>query len=289
MLGGPSLLSGGLRGIGAGAQAKTGLGAALTAFGLIRTFAPIMGVGPAAGAAAGIGLAAAGLQRGGFSGLGMSIGGGALAGAMFGSFIPGIGTLIGAGIGAAVGAIAGTARLFIQSLAQQLRSRIRSVYGVDISNQQILQQIAEITRTKYGGSISLAIYSDEIQQIVRLYALSTGQNQAGLARPEYPVTFAQSQAGGLALQPVYSGGQLVQSPYSGTTTTQLADLSYALRNSMFVQLNPQQANDLFEGRVVQVVQNNPTTVASANASAARSGDSRLAQASAFLEPATVMR
>jgi hypothetical protein len=289
MLGGTALLGGGLRGTGVGAQAQTGLGAALTSFGLIRSIAPILGTAGAGLAAGGIGLAAAGLQRGGFSGLGMSIGGGALAGAAIGSVLPGIGTLIGAGIGAAVGAVAGTVRLFIKSLAQQARSRIREVYGVDISNQQILEQIAEIAKTKYGGSLSLAIYSQEVQDIVRLYALSSGQSQAGLARPEYPVTFTQSQAGGLALQPVYGGGQLVQSPYSGTTTTQLADLSYALRNSMFIQLNPQQANDLFEGRVVQAVQNNPTMVASANASAARSGDSRLAQASAFLEPATVMR
>src|SRR5215467_10193404 len=98
--------------------------------------------------------------------------------------------------------------------------------------------------------------------IMRLYALSTWQSQAGLPRPMYPVTFAQN-GGGLQLQPVYSGGQLIQNPYTATTTTQLQNALTARMSTsqnVFVQLDPQQASSLFQGQVVQVIQNNPGAV-----------------------------
>jgi len=137
---------------------------------------------------------------------------------------------------------------------------------------------------------------------VRLYALSTGQ-AANLPRPTYAATIAQSQAGGLATQPVYQGGVLVQNPYTGPTTYQYQTAVTAAQGLMagtsqgvpgagstvgniFMQLNPQQANDLFTGRVVQAVQQNPAAVASANANATRAGDSRVSQASNMLEPLT---
>jgi hypothetical protein len=119
----------------------------------------------------------------------------------------------------------------------------------------------------------------------------------------YAATIAQSQAGGLATQPVYQGGVQVQNPYTGATTYQYQTAVTAAQGLMagtnqgvpgagntvsniFMQLNPQQANDLFTGKVVSAVQQNPAAVASANASATRSGDSRVSQASNMLEPLT---
>ena len=112
--------------------------------------------------------------------------------------------------------------------------------------------------TKYGGSVTIGIRSQDVQDIVRLYALSTGQ-AANLPRPMYAATIAQSQAGGLATQPVYQGGVLVQNPYSGPTTYQYQTAVTAAQGLMagtstgvpgasgqvgniFMQLNPQQAD-----------------------------------------------
>jgi tape measure domain-containing protein len=278
-----------------GGRAQTIAGFTLAGVSASRMFPGIFGdLGPEGGAVAGAalglgaGVAAAGLQRGGKLGFGMSVGGSALAGAAIGSIFPGLGTLAGAAIGAAVGAIAGGIRLLLPTLMERVPKAIRSAYGVNIQEPAIIKQIADIITQKYGGNLSVGIYSKDVQEIVRLYAISTGQTQAGLPRQMYSATFAQSQAGGLQLQPVYSGGQLINSPYVGTTTTQYAN-ALASNRSVYMQLNPQQATDLFSGQVVKVLGDNPGSVAAANTSAARSGTSRTTQASALMEPLTVTR
>jgi 5-bromo-4-chloroindolyl phosphate hydrolysis protein len=269
---------GGIMAVGGGALAGAGV-------------AQMLGQNPIAGAMAGggLGLMGAGWEKGGAIGLGMDVLGGAAAGAGIGAMIgtmilPGIGTAAGAVVGAAVGAVTGAAegivRLFVKSQDEKIRAGIKQIYGIDIPSQSIRKQIAEIINQKYGGNVNLGLYSQDVQDIVRLYSLSTGQ-QAGLPRPMYSASMAQS-AGGLQVQPVYSGGQLVQSPYSGATTTQYAQAA------LYMQLNPSLAMQLFSGQVVNVMQQNPGTVAQANAAGVGSGNSRDAQRTALLEPLTVM-
>jgi hypothetical protein len=142
-----------------------------------------------------------------------------------------------------------------------------------------------------------------VQDIVRLYALSTGQ-AANLPRPMYAATIAE-QGGALQLQPVYQGGQLVQNPYTGPTTyqyqtavTQALGLragtsqgvpgAGGLVSNMWISLNAQQANSLLTGQVVNAIQSNPAAVSSANASAARAGDSRVTTAAAMTNPLTAL-
>jgi hypothetical protein len=289
MLGGSLAISGLAHPFSIARNAETVIGGALAGYG-----AATMIGGSLAGpfglvAGAGLGLAAAGIARGGIAGLGMDIAGGAVTGAAIGSLVlPGAGTLIGGLIGAAAGAVAGGIRLLFPGQLQRIRAKIKSNYGIDIPNQKILQQIADIVNQKYGGDINVGVFSTDVQDLVRLYALTTGQGIGGLPRPMYSATFAQSQVGGLQLQPVYSGGQLVQNPYTGITTSQLAN-TLATSPPVYVQLNPSQANSLFEGRVTQVIANNPGAVASATATAASSGQSRLAMSTALLEPGTLVR
>jgi hypothetical protein len=219
----------------------------------------------------------------------MSVGGGALAGAALGTAVfPGLGTLAGAAIGAGVGAIAGVIRLLSPTLTERIPREIKRVYGVNIQNQSIIKQIADIINQKYGGNLSIGVYSQDVQEIVRLYALSTGQSQAGLPRQMYGASFAQSQAGGLQVQPVYSGGQLISNPYVGTTTTQLSNALFT-NPAVYMQLNPQQASNLLAGQVVKVMGDNPGAVGAANTASARSGQSRTTQATALMEPLTVTR
>jgi hypothetical protein len=249
-------------------------------------------------------LVAAGLQRGGVGGLAMDVGGGALTGGMIGLRFGGpVGGLIGAAIGAAAGAIAGTIRLFVKTEQERIRQQIKQVYGIDISNRQILTQIQQIIDQKYGGSVSIGIRSQDVQDIVRLYALSQGQ-AANLPRPMYSATIAES-GGGVALQPVYQGGQLVQNPYTGPTTYQYqtaVTLAQGLKagtsqgvpgatgliNNTWIQLNAQQAQNLMTGQVVGAIQSNPSAVASAGASAARAGDSRMTTTAAMTSPLTAL-
>ena len=240
---------------------------------------------------------ASGLQRGGFLGMGMDVAGGALAGAAIGSFLPGVGTLIGAAVGAGVGLIAGAVRMFVQTEQEKIRAQIKQVYGIDISNRQILGQIQQIVDQNYGGNVAVGVRSAEVQNLVRLYALSTGQ-AANMPRPMYNATIAQS-TGGLQLQPVYQGGVQVQNPYTGVTTYQYQTAVAAaqglmpnpgsglgvpggsgLVNWQFGQLNQQ--------TVLSTIQNTPAAITMAAASGATAGDSRLSTTQAMQEPLTLL-
>src|SRR5215510_819486 len=293
-LAGGALLMGGLGAkTGAGQLTQTAIGGALLGASVGSQIAKNLpglgfGIGKGAIAGTGAGLVAFGMKRGGLTGLGSSIAGGAMLGATIGSIIPGVGTLIGAAVGAAAGAVAGAIRMLVPGFLSQVRDRIFQAYHVIIPDQGVLQSIADIINQKYGGKISTGIYSTEVQEIVRAYAISSGQTHAALPRPMYPATFAQSATGGLQLQPVYSSGQLVASPYTGATTTQYAQ-ALTPAPPLYLQLNPGQANALLEGRVVNAIASNPGAVGAANTTAAVTGVNRTRQSSALLEPLTVTR
>jgi tape measure domain-containing protein len=277
-----------MAGVGGGFKSLLGLGNLGAFGGGAAGAAGALATSPAAGVAGAL-LAAQGVKRGGVGGLAMTTAGGFFAGAASGMMIGALlgagagplGAAIGAFVGTVVGAIIGTIRLFTKTADQKLRSKIKQVYGVDLADAKVRAQILEIAKQKYGGNLDMTVRSPEVQELVRLYALATGATPGGMPRPLYPVTFAQSGSS-LALQPVYSSGQIVANPYSGITTSQYAQ-------GVYVQLNPQQANDLFEGRVVNVVNQNPESVAGANSAAIRSGTARTAQRGALMEPLTVMR
>jgi hypothetical protein len=57
---------------------------------------------------------------------------------------------------------------------------------------------------------------------------------------------------------------------------------------MYVQLDPQSANDLFAGRVVNVLQSNPATVAATAASGLSSGSGRNDTLTSLMQPLSIM-
>jgi hypothetical protein len=150
-------------------------------------------------------LAMDGLRRGGVLGLGETTAGGAMIGFKYGG---GLGAAIGAGIGAA----AGIARLFIKGAQEKAREKIKSVYGVDISDKGILAQIVQMAKQSYGGNIDLAIRSQQVRDLIEGYARMTGQ-AVGIQDRMRGVSL--SQAGGTVLQtPIYENGRALA--YSGS-------------------------------------------------------------------------
>jgi tape measure domain-containing protein len=231
---------------------------------------------------AGVGLLYAGLSKNrGWASVGMSTAGGALVGAKIGTMImPGVGTAIGAAVGAVAGFTAGMIRKSVKGAEQKMIEQVKTTYGVTIS-KQLAAQFVEIAKNQFGGDIRMAVVSPQIRELVQLYAMATGQKTTGMPRPMYGVQLAQT-GGQLQMQPVYESGYVVSSPYGGPTT---ANYNPA---SVFVQLNPQQANQLFEGRVVQVVEGNPQAVSNAQSKATQGGVYRNANRGASLEPLTTL-
>lgn len=157
---------------------------------------------PLGGGLAGIGIGVGlhGLGQGGVSGLIQSTAGFAEAGFVLGG-------PIGAAIGAAVGAIAGGIRMLIKTTTQKIHDQVKSVYGIDIKDQGVLQQLAAMTKN-FGGNVGATILSLPARQLIQLYALSTGQNARGLVATPVASQFANS-GGQLTAVPSYFNGSPV--------------------------------------------------------------------------------
>ena len=143
-------------------------------------------------------LAMDGLRRGGFLGLGETTAGGAMIGFKYGG-------PLGAAIGGAIGAAAGIARLFIKGATEKARQKIKATYGIDIPDKGILQQIVDISKQAFGGNLDVAIHSQQVRDLVQLYAMSTGQSTKGMPATMQSLTMQQA-GGSLYSMPNYQNG-----------------------------------------------------------------------------------
>jgi hypothetical protein len=133
------------------------------------------GVGGATGGALMLGGAALGfdgLRRGGWAGLGETTAGGAMIGYKFGG-------VYGAAIGAGIGAVAGMIRMFIKGATEKLKSKIKEVYGIDVTDKDFLQTIADLAKSSFGGNLDLTIRSNQVRDWLMYYKMQTNQANVG--------------------------------------------------------------------------------------------------------------
>jgi hypothetical protein len=228
-----------------------------------------------AGLGAGALLASMGLMRGGKLGAGMSAGGGALVGAALGTMLfPGIGTLLGAGIGAAIGGGAGLIRMLFKGAQEKARQKIKATYGVDISDHGVLKQIVDMAKQGFGGNLDMAIRSQQIRDLVELYAMSTGASTSGLPGKMSAVSLMQS--GGAMYQMASTG------PGASYTTTQISP-STNVRLEIPVAID----GKVIENIAVNAVIRNGRLVSAAATSGIRSSSSRRELTALQLSPGTL--
>jgi hypothetical protein len=154
-------------------------------------------------------LAIDGVRRGGWAGLAETTGGGALIGAKFGG-------PLGALIGAGAGLIGGLVGLFRESDTDHARKLIKQVYQVDISDKQYLQKIVDIAKQSFAGSISTAVYSPQVRELVELYSQTRGGSYFNAYTPR-AATLANS-GGALTQSPFYVNGSAYAFASSAPTT-----------------------------------------------------------------------
>jgi hypothetical protein len=215
-------------------------------------------------------LALMGLQRGGVSGLAMATAGGAMIGFKYGG-------LLGAAIGAGVGADAGLVRLFVKGAQEKAREKIKATYGVDIREKNILAEVVNIAKQGFGGNLDMAIRSQQIRDLVELYALSTGQSTSGLPATVRPVSLLQQ------------GGSLFQSSSGGMT---LAPLGTGAPSSAaaptVINITVPGAKEFFEKETVRVVVDNPRAVQSAAMTATKASAGRREMTGLQLSPGLIL-
>jgi hypothetical protein len=215
-------------------------------------------------------LALMGLQRGGFSGLAMTTAGGAMIGFKYGG-------PLGAAIGAGIGAAAGLVRLFVKGAQEKAREKIKATYGIDIRDKGVLRQIADIAKKGFGGNLEAAIRSQQIRDLVELYALSTGQSTSGLPATVRPVSLLQqggglfqTNSGGLSLDRIGGGAP---SSAAGPTV---------------INITVPGAKEFFEKETVRVVVENPRAVQSAAMTATKASAGRREMTGLQLSPGLIL-
>lgn len=235
------------------------------------------GVGGAAGGAMLLGGAALGylgLRRGGLSGLAMTTAGGALIGAKFGG-------PLGAAIGAGIGAVAGTIRLFIKGAEEKIVEKVKAAYGITISKSFARDPLFGIIKQTFGGDINVGIQSQQVRDLIELYAMSTGQSVGSLPRVK-PISAGFSLAGGgLSQLPSYSNGQplsLGQLPGTPSSTPQ----------PVVVQLDPEATVSFLQGQAVESINNNPRVVQGAVLTASKQNAGRRQSLALAVNPGVLL-
>jgi hypothetical protein len=232
-----------------------------------------------------------GIRRGGALGTLEAAGGGAAVGFKYGG-------PLGAAIGAAIGgglALAKTFGLFGDD-RKHAKRLVKDVYGMDINNATA-DQIVQIAKQGFGGQIDVAVRSQQVRDLLKLYSQATGQKGAEDKFVQDTIHGASfSESGGKLYQnAVYDNGNAYaySSPlatYGGVNTSPLS--TYAPNNGVFsgnlqISLNGQSASNALAGQVVRVA--TPGFVQGQALAASGSSNGRTAQQNMALSPSALTR
>jgi hypothetical protein len=183
---------------------------------------------------------------------------------------------------AAVGLAVGITLLvshFRKSAEDKARQKIKSVYGIDIQAKGVLTQIVEMAKQSFGGNLDMAIRSQQVEELVRLYGMSTGQSTSGMRAQMTPMSMVQSGAGVYSV-PNYNNGlpgsslSRISLPASGGNTT--------------IQMDGPTTQQFLQGQAVNVIKQNPRLIQSAANNAVRSNYGRRELTSLQLSPGTLV-
>ena len=227
-----------------------------------------------------------GSSRGTWGGVGMGAAGGAMIGMQMGG-------PLGAAIGAGAGALAGIGEKIagVETPENEAKRLIKQIYSLTI-NDQTARQIAELAKQKYGNSVSMAVRSPEVRQILQLYAESTGQKNNLFLNDPHGVNL--TQAGGVLNQSaVYNNGTAytyasnlpVLGPAGGGIIP--TGNPYAGSGPVTVQVSAEQTANLWATGTAAAIEGGSRAVAASAVNGQAASASRISGANVMLSPDTV--
>ena len=263
-----------LSGMQKGSAFSTIGGGALMGAGIGLAGGPIGAIG-----GTGIGLYMDAMRRGGWGGVAE----GTAGGAMFGW---NVGGPLGAAIGAGVGFLSGIVRLFVRGASEKAREKIKNLYGVDISDKAVLQQIVDMAKQSCGGNLDMAIRTQPVRDLIQLYALSTGKDVKGMPATMQALNLAQ-RGGSLYQTPSYSNGTAIPGLGGLPTLDTIGGGVPSGAQPVVIQLDGPATTSLLQGQAVQAIASNPRVVQGAVMSASKSNAGRRELTSLQLSPGLV--
>jgi hypothetical protein len=248
-----------------------------------------LGHSPAALLGGGL-LVADGLKRGGTVGTIEDTAGGALIGFKYGGPI---GAAIGAGIGLGAGLIR---QFFFGGDRQHTKDLVKQIYGISI-NDGMADQIIQLAKQSYGGEISVAVRSQQVRDLLKLYAESIGSSAQKQFVNDTIHGASLVEAGGKLTQgAVYDNGQ-AYTYQSGLPT--LGGISSSILptvartagsinvGSLQLSLNGQAASDVLAGQVGRIA--TPSYVQGKSIAAQQSSIGRSSATTLALAPSAIVQ
>jgi hypothetical protein len=221
----------------------------------------------------------------------MGVGEGALGGAMVGMQMGGP---LGAVIGGAAGGLIGIGEKIagVETPEREAARLIGTIYGLQINaNSSTIAQIVAMAKQSYGGTISIAVRSAPVRELLQLYADSTGQ-KSSLLTAQQVHSASMTQSGGSLYQSAtwqngtpytYASSLPTLGPSGGTIPT-----SNPMMNGMTsIHLNPQQTADLITTGATQAIAANPRGVALSAGSGNQQSASRMNAAGLSFDPGAI--
>lgn len=283
---------GGLFGIGTASPVPAGAPAWATApgsplgIGGGTSFSSVLG-SPAAGMA-GMFLASQGLLgKNAGSGLGVIEGtaGGALIGMQYGGPI---GAAIGAGVGLATGL--GELLAGVEPQWKEAERLVKQLYNISIPQAEG-QKIADLANQKYGGKVSVAVRSQDVRQMLGIYAAGTGQSQNSVLSSLVPRAGSLAEQGGvLYQQATYSYGTpyayqsnlpVLGGPVAGTYPSSSSSPNVTIQG-LSLSVGEKGAADFLAGNVVT-----SDFIASGFSDAQNASNGRLQNSAMTLQPGLI--
>jgi len=187
------------------------------------------------------------------------------------------GWIAAAGIGAVVGLMA----VFKKSAERKAREKIKTYYGIDVSDKGILTQIVGLAKQSYGGNLDVAVRAREIRDLIELYAMSTGQRLN--AADNRPMGVNLSQMGGSFYQSgSYSNG--VGYSYGGAIAP-IAGLSkFTTPTAAPIVLDSEGTKEFWSDVMATGIVQNPRAVQAASLSAQSQNYGRTSAAVNLTDP-----
>ena len=197
-----------------------------------------------------------------------------------------IGMSLGGPLGAAIGGAAGLGIGLGEKLAgvetkeNEAKRLVKQIYAISIDNA-LAKQIAGVAQQSYGGNVGMAVRSDQVRDLLRLWAQSMGQKTSLTALTPHAASLIEAN-GKLYQGAVYDNGHAYTyasglPTYGGVQSETLPTASpYA--GNVNVTLNPQQTVDLWKTGTTQAMSGNPRLVSGAAAAGDQMSASRVSSA-----------
>jgi hypothetical protein len=213
---------------------------------------------------------------------------GTLGGAAIGMSLGGpLGAAIGGAVGLGIGL--GEKLAGVETKENQAKRLVKQIYSISIDTA-LAKQIAGIAQQSYGGNVGMAVRSDQVRDLLRLWAQSMGQKTNLTALTPHAASLIEAN-GRLYQGAVYDNGQAYTYasglPTYGGVQSSILPTASPYAGSVNVTLNPQQTVDLWRTGTTQAMSGSPRLVSASAAAGDKMSASRVSSAINTLAPGVI--